>query len=110
MFPGLFNDCGLYVNGIQVAQRGFDEPWWLSEYRFERDVALNDGCIKAPTRSPFAVTITIIWAGCFDGHFSMLQFRLTEQLATGENLYSRLENAALDGAPSAALLAAAEAV
>jgi Domain of unknown function (DUF4838) len=43
MFPGLFNDCELYVNGIQVAQRGFKEPWWLSrDYRFEWDVALND--------------------------------------------------------------------
>jgi hypothetical protein len=42
MFPGLFNDCELYVNGIQAAQRGFKEPWWLSDYRFEWDVALNN--------------------------------------------------------------------
>lgn len=42
MFPGLFNDCALYVDGIQVAQRPFKEPWWLNDYRFEWDVALNN--------------------------------------------------------------------
>jgi hypothetical protein len=42
MFPGLFNDCELYVNGIEAARRGFKEPWWLSNYRFEWDVALHD--------------------------------------------------------------------
>jgi hypothetical protein len=42
MFPGLFNDCELYVNGIEAARRGFKEPWWLGDYRFEWDVALND--------------------------------------------------------------------
>jgi Domain of unknown function (DUF4838) len=48
MFPGLFNDCELYVNGIQAAQRGFKEPWWLSDYRFEWDVALNDRLHQGP--------------------------------------------------------------
>jgi Domain of unknown function (DUF4838) len=48
MFPGLFNDCELYVNGVQAAQRGFKEPWWLSDYRFEWDVALNDRLHQGP--------------------------------------------------------------
>jgi hypothetical protein len=42
MFPGLFNDCEFYVNGTEAARRGFKEPWWLSDYRFEWDIALND--------------------------------------------------------------------
>ncbi len=42
LFPGLFNDCELYVNGSEAAHRALREPWWLNDYRFEWDVALND--------------------------------------------------------------------
>lgn len=38
MFPGLFNECWLDVNGRLVAHRGFSEPWWRNDYRFEWDV------------------------------------------------------------------------
>ena len=38
MFPGLFNECWLYVNGALVAHRPFPEMWWLSDYKFEWDV------------------------------------------------------------------------
>jgi hypothetical protein len=38
MFPGLFNDAWLYVNGVLVAHRGYKEPWWRTDYRFTWDV------------------------------------------------------------------------
>ncbi len=41
MFPGLFNECWLYVNGEQVAHRENSNPvWWYNAYEFEWDVAL----------------------------------------------------------------------
>ena len=39
-FPGLFNECWLYVNGEQVGHREFKGVWWLNDYRFEWDVDL----------------------------------------------------------------------
>jgi hypothetical protein len=42
MFPGLFNEAWLYVNGHLVAHRTYKEPWWLSDYKFEWDVDLSD--------------------------------------------------------------------
>jgi hypothetical protein len=39
-FPGLFNECWLYVNGHLVAHRPYKEPWWLTDYKFEWDVDL----------------------------------------------------------------------
>ncbi len=39
-FPGLFNQCELYVNGSEIAQRPLLEPWWENDYRFEWDVSL----------------------------------------------------------------------
>jgi hypothetical protein len=41
MFPGLFNEAWLYVNGELVAHRDYKEPWWLSDYKFEWDVELT---------------------------------------------------------------------
>jgi hypothetical protein len=41
-FPGLFNECWLYVNGEQVAHREFKGVWWMNDYRFEWDVDLKD--------------------------------------------------------------------
>jgi len=46
MFPGLFNECWLYVNGALVAHRNFKEPWWLADYKFEWPVDLT-GHLKA---------------------------------------------------------------
>ncbi len=46
MFPGLFNEAWLYVNGDLVAHRAYKEPWWLSDYKFEWDVDLS-GHLKA---------------------------------------------------------------
>jgi hypothetical protein len=40
LFPGLFNESWLYVNGTLVAHRTVREPWWLTDYRFEWDVDL----------------------------------------------------------------------
>ena len=39
-FPGLFNECWLYVNGELVEHREQGKLWWLNDYRFEWDVAL----------------------------------------------------------------------
>jgi hypothetical protein len=41
-FPGLFNECWLYINGQQVAHREQGKLWWLNDYRFEWDVDLTD--------------------------------------------------------------------
>lgn len=41
MFPGLFNEAWLYVNGELVAHRAYKEPWWLSDYKFEWDVDVS---------------------------------------------------------------------
>jgi hypothetical protein len=38
MFPGLFNEAWLYVNGSLVAHRPVREPWWRTDYRFDWDV------------------------------------------------------------------------
>jgi hypothetical protein len=42
MFPGLFNECWLYINGQLVAHRPFAERWWHTDYRFEWDVGIKD--------------------------------------------------------------------
>jgi hypothetical protein len=49
-FPGLFNECWLYVNGEQVAHRPFKGVWWLNDYRFEWDVEPS-GKLKAGRNS-----------------------------------------------------------
>jgi hypothetical protein len=41
MFPGLFNEAWLYVNGKPVAHRDYKEPWWRMDYRFEWDVDVS---------------------------------------------------------------------
>ena len=40
-FPGLFNECWLYVGGKEVAYRKQGKMWWLNDYRFEWDVDLT---------------------------------------------------------------------
>jgi hypothetical protein len=37
-FPGIFNECWLYVNGEMVAHRPFQGVWWMNDYRFEWEV------------------------------------------------------------------------
>jgi len=39
-FPGVFNECWLYINGQEVAHREFKGVWWMNDYRFEWDVDL----------------------------------------------------------------------
>jgi len=41
MFPGLFNECWLYVNGQQIAHRQQGNIWWLNDYAFQWDVDLS---------------------------------------------------------------------
>ena len=45
-FPGLFNECWLYINGKEVAFRKQGKLWWLNDYRFKWDVDLS-GKLKA---------------------------------------------------------------
>jgi hypothetical protein len=40
-FPGLFNECWLYVNGREVGHREQGKLYWLNDYRFEWDVDLT---------------------------------------------------------------------
>ena len=39
-FPGLFNECWLYVNGELVGEREQGKLWWLNDYRFEWDLSV----------------------------------------------------------------------
>jgi hypothetical protein len=41
-FPGLFNNCELYVDRQVVARRELKDLWWLNDYRFEWDVSLQN--------------------------------------------------------------------
>jgi hypothetical protein len=41
MFPGLFNECWLYVNGHLVKHRPQKDVWWYNDYKFEWDVDLS---------------------------------------------------------------------
>ncbi|HUR46982.1 MAG TPA: DUF4838 domain-containing protein [Candidatus Saccharimonadales bacterium] len=41
MFPGLFNECWLYLNGFLVAHRAQKAIWWENDYAFEWDVDLS---------------------------------------------------------------------
>jgi hypothetical protein len=54
-FPGLFNECWLYVNGHLVGHRTMPALWWLSDYQFEWDVDLA-GHLK-PGANTLAVRI-----------------------------------------------------
>jgi hypothetical protein len=40
LFPGLFNEAWLYLNGRYAGHRAYREPWWETDYRFEWDVDL----------------------------------------------------------------------
>jgi len=66
MFPGLFNEGWLYVNGVKVAHRDYKEPWWQTDYRFEWDVDLTRFL------RPGANTITL---GGFNPHHFAGMFR-----------------------------------
>lgn len=54
-FPGIFNECWLYVDGIEVAHRPFKGLWWLNDYRFEWDVDLT--CKLKPGKNRFTVRL-----------------------------------------------------
>ena len=40
-FPGLFNECWLYIDGEEAAYRKQGKLWWLNDYRYEWDVDLT---------------------------------------------------------------------
>ena len=41
MFPGLFNEAWLYIDGKPVAHRSYHEPWWTGDYRLDWDVDVS---------------------------------------------------------------------
>lgn len=41
-FPGLFNQCVLFVNGAEAGRRTQADLWWLNDYRFEWDAPLEN--------------------------------------------------------------------
>ncbi|MFN0126597.1 MAG: DUF4838 domain-containing protein [Verrucomicrobiales bacterium] len=41
MFPGLFNECWLYINGQEIAHREQGRLYWLNDYAFQWDVDLT---------------------------------------------------------------------
>lgn len=45
-FPGVFNECRLYVNGEEAGHREQGDLYWLNDYHFEWDVDLS-GRLKA---------------------------------------------------------------
>jgi len=49
-FPGLFNECWLYVNGHLVAHRTQNPVWWYNDYKFEWDIDLA-GYVQAGTNT-----------------------------------------------------------
>lgn len=49
-FPGLFNECWLYVNGNLVAHREHHPMWWMNDYKFEWDVEVAKA-LKAGSNS-----------------------------------------------------------
>jgi hypothetical protein len=40
-FPGLFNECELFIDGKEIAKRKQQPLWWRNDYRFEWDVPLK---------------------------------------------------------------------
>ena len=41
MFPGLFGECRLYLDGLEIDHRQQNPLWWQNDYRFEWDVDLT---------------------------------------------------------------------
>lgn len=65
MFPGLFNEAWLYVNGNLVAHRAYKEPWWLSDYKFEWDVDIAEHVKPGPN----TITVRVYNPHHFGGMF-----------------------------------------
>jgi hypothetical protein len=42
LFPGLFNESWLYINGELIAKWNPATPWWRSDYHFDWDVPVTD--------------------------------------------------------------------
>lgn len=55
MFPGIFNECWLYVNGSLVNHREQRAMWWYNDYKFEWNVDVS-GQLK-PGRNTITVRL-----------------------------------------------------
>ena len=71
LFPGLFNECWLYVNGTEVAHRQQGNIWWLNDYAFEWDVDLSGKLRAGRTRWPCEPTASTTSAACSAGRSCM---------------------------------------
>lgn len=56
MFPGIFQECWLYVNGKLVAHRVQKPMWWINDYKFHWDVDLS-GQLETGTNSIVVRTV-----------------------------------------------------
>jgi hypothetical protein len=65
VFPGVFNQCWLYVNGYLVGHRTQKEPWWFNDYAFQWDVDLA-GALKAGENT---ITLRFVNPHHFGGMF-----------------------------------------
>jgi len=67
----LFNNCELYVDGVEVAKREIKDLWWLNDYRSSGTCRCKIACKPAAMRLHCVVTTRITWAACFAAHFFM---------------------------------------
>ncbi len=65
MFPGLFNECWLYLDDRLVAHRPFPEPWWRNDYTFAWDVDLKDAVKPGPHRVTLRGLCPLHFGGMF---------------------------------------------
>jgi hypothetical protein len=58
LFPGLFSEATLYIDGKEVAHREQKPLWWQNDYRFEWDVDLT-GKLK-PGKNTIALRVNCV--------------------------------------------------
>jgi hypothetical protein len=66
MFPGLLNECWLYVDGKEVAHRDkYGAVWWLNDYKFEWDIDLSGKLKAGDNRIALRINNPHHWGGIF---------------------------------------------
>ncbi len=65
MFPGLFNQGWLYLNGVLIARRAQHPLWWRNDYNFQWDVDLSGHTRKGKNRIVLRIPMSLHLAGMF---------------------------------------------
>lgn len=65
VFPGLFNQGWLYVNGVLVAHRPQHPLWWRNDYNFRWDVDLSGHLKQGKNRIVLRTPMSLHLAGMF---------------------------------------------